>query len=287
MSIIENKYNNSELKIIDSEWRKWIQHNIAINDTFENKEQILNILLNHFYLYENIIEEMNFTPTNPFIIERQTRQKNMNKNEFYKLTYYKQLQDNPSVYLVENNFLEIYQIYNFLNDNECDNLISEIKTRNSVPSGLTDNNENNNFRTSKTYHLNNNKILHQINQKIHEIMKIPVEKGELLQIQHYSIGNEFKEHTDCFNEPRDKIHLQNGGQRTYTFMMYLNEVENGGTTFFPKINKDFKPKKGMALIWNNLQDNKENIYSLHCGKPVITGEKFIITKWFRQNNYNN
>ena len=39
----------------------------------------------------------------------------------------------------------------------------------------------------------------------------------------------------------------------------------------------------MALIWNNNDLNgNPNYNTLHQGNPPIKGEKFIITKWFRQ-----
>ena len=73
------------------------------------------------------------------------------------------------------------------------------------------------------------------------------------------------------------------GQRTYTVWIYLNNVEKGGETFFPGLNKSFKPIMGKALIWNNLNyDGMPNRNTIHQGKPVITGHKSIITKWFRE-----
>jgi prolyl 4-hydroxylase len=45
-------------------------------------------------------------------------------------------------------------------------------------------------------------------------------------------------------------HDKGMGQRTYTFMIYLNEVKEGGETEFKKLNQSFSPMKGKALIWN-------------------------------------
>ena len=48
-----------------------------------------------------------------------------------------------------------------------------------------------------------------------------------------------------------------------------------------------KPKKGMAVVWNNLLENGDlNYHTMHCGKPVLEGEKYIITKWFRDRKQN-
>ena len=68
-------------------------------------------------------------------------------------------------------------------------------------------------------------------------------------------------------------------------MIYLNDVEEGGETFFPFLSIAFYPKKGQALIWNNLSfDGMPNKQTLHQGKPVLKGSKAIITKWFREAN---
>eukprot|EP01129_Flabellula_baltica_P011925 TRINITY_DN5308_c0_g1_i2.p1 TRINITY_DN5308_c0_g1~~TRINITY_DN5308_c0_g1_i2.p1 ORF type:complete len:270 (+),score=56.72 TRINITY_DN5308_c0_g1_i2:668-1477(+) len=75
------------------------------------------------------------------------------------------------------------------------------------------------------------------------------------------------------------------GQRTWTFMIYLNDVEEGGETEFTEIGEVFTPQKGRAVIWNSLlPDGTPNYHSMHKGSPVIKGEKAIITKWFRMNS---
>ena len=43
------------------------------------------------------------------------------------------------------------------------------------------------------------------------------------------------------------------GQRTWTFMVYLNDVEEGGHTAFVNIGLFIPPKRGMAVLWNNLK----------------------------------
>jgi prolyl 4-hydroxylase len=72
------------------------------------------------------------------------------------------------------------------------------------------------------------------------------------------------------------------GNRTWTFMVYLNDGMTGGATRFTEIDLEVQPKRGMALLWNNLRpDGTPNPATMHCGEPVIAGHKIIITKWFR------
>ena len=65
-------------------------------------------------------------------------------------------------------------------------------------------------------------------------------------------------------------------------MIYLNDVLDGGETFFTYLNQKITPKKGTAVIWCNLySDGTLNRNTKHQGMPVKNGEKWIITKWFR------
>ena len=74
------------------------------------------------------------------------------------------------------------------------------------------------------------------------------------------------------------------GQRTWTFMVFLNNVKKGGETEFISLNNlHVTPKKGTAVVWNSLNgDGTTNDRTLHQGKPILGGEKYIITKWFRE-----
>lgn len=271
------------LRLLNYKWREWIVINI---NNGVDKDNIFNILLNHNFEYDEIAKEMNYNPININIIERRDAQKNKiinNKNKFENI---KILLDNHNVYKIENDFLEIYKYPNFLTNDECDNLIFDMRD-NFIKSTITNKNEEKNFRTSSSCHIKSTtKLFNEINKRIHNLLNIPKEYGESLQGQKYEIGQEFKEHTDYFDKGMyyNEEFLSNGGQRTWTVMIYLNDVEDGGETEFRKINTKFKPVKGMALIWNNLQNDEiENIYSMHCGLPIKKGKKYIITKWFRKN----
>src|SRR3546814_1859419 len=71
-----------------------------------------------------------------------------------------------------------------------------------------------------------------------------------------------------------------GGQRTWTAMIYLNDVAEGGATWFPTAGIRVAPKRGLLLAWNNMKpDGTPNEMTLHEGMPVEKGVKYIITKW--------
>jgi len=178
----------------------------------------------------------------------------------------------------------IYIINNFMSSAECDAIIKSSVGK-LVPSPLTRQDPNDdNFRTSETCYFDGTGIQKYIERKITENINLQKSNTEDSQIQHYRIGNEFKAHWDYFDPKEDGEFLKNG-QRTWTFMVYLNDVEEGGETRFVKLKQNVYPKKGTAVVWCNIkEDGTPDKMTMHQGSPVIAGEKWIITKWFLQDN---
>ena len=71
-----------------------------------------------------------------------------------------------------------------------------------------------------------------------------------------------------------------------TALIYLNDVEEGGSTKFTKLDLDVSPTTGKLLIFENTLKDSINKHPLseHAGMPVIKGEKYICNLWFRQFN---
>lgn len=186
--------------------------------------------------------------------------------------------------------LEIFTIENFLTDEECDHLCSMIEkhhTRSTVSGTGYTQSVVSDFRTSSTSTLNyGDPIVDAIDQRIADELEVPRENGESFQGQLYEVGQQFKHHHDYFSGDSYNNHCLYSGQRTYTCMIYLNDVEAGGETDFPQINKTFSPIKGTAVIWKNSNGTgSENPASIHAGLPVIEGKKMIITKWYRERKW--
>ena len=68
-------------------------------------------------------------------------------------------------------------------------------------------------------------------------------------------------------------------------ILYLNPTEDyeGGETEFVRLKKKIKLKQGDALVFYNLDENR-NVRqdSLHRGCQVKTGEKWIANVWVRK-----
>ena len=75
-----------------------------------------------------------------------------------------------------------------------------------------------------------------------------------------------------------------GGPRLLTALCYLNDVEEGGGTNFPRLNLTVEAKKGRIVVFENTlkNTNKKHPLSEHAGMPVLKGEKYAFNLWFRE-----
>ncbi|MFT4416123.1 2OG-Fe(II) oxygenase [Fredinandcohnia humi] len=182
----------------------------------------------------------------------------------------------------------IMHMDNFLSYEECDELIELSKDR-LKPSTVIDHKTGEEKaatgRTSKgmSFIIGENQFIKKIENRIAELTEFPQENGEGLQVLNYGIGEEYKSHFDYF--PSNKVDPAKGGQRVGTFLIYLNEVESGGETVFPKAGVSIVPKKGSAVYfqYGNSKGQVDRM-SLHSSIPVAEGEKWVATKWIRHGN---
>lgn len=116
------------------------------------------------------------------------------------------------------------------------------------------------------------------------------ERFEKITIHRYQEGEGFKLHQDYFIDYDDiesqEKHVERckfGGNRVSTIIIYLNDVEAGGETWFPWINKGVPPKQGKLLQFNyDYSEWLPNIQTQHLALPVKSGEKWILTVWVRE-----
>ena len=181
--------------------------------------------------------------------------------------------------------LELFQLRAFLPADMCAELIEMIDAERR-PSTLADHNGDDYFRTSETCDLPADaSAVRKLDALLYELNNIDPAHGEPVQGQRYAEGQEFKPHCDYFN-PGGKDwerYTSVAGQRSWTFMVYLNEVEAGGGTRFKCIGKTFQPEVGKLVCWNNRRpDGSVNPNTLHHGMKVRKGTKYVITKWYRE-----
>jgi prolyl 4-hydroxylase len=203
----------------------------------------------------------------------------------------KKLKNSQRKHIENDKGLEIFTIPNFLTDEECDHLCEHIEknnTRSTVAGSGNAKSTYNEGRTSSTSTLmDSDPIVQTVNNKMYTELGIDASHSEITQGQIYQVGQHFNHHNDYFDGDAFINHCLSSGQRTWTFMVYLNDVEEGGETEFRNLDVKIKPIKGTAVVWKNSDGRgTENPASHHSGTHVTKGKKIIITKWFRENVYN-
>jgi prolyl 4-hydroxylase len=180
---------------------------------------------------------------------------------------------------------------NFLSSAECAELIayaeghmqfSKVVDRTSGKPVLHE------ARTSSSMFLKRGQtdLVTSIEQRISDLVGLPVENGEGLQVLRYDVGQEYRKHYDYFNPDRETTphHIKRGGQRIATFLMYLNTPDGGGETTFPHAGISVCANEGNALLFR-YDTPTPATKTLHCGEPVTSGVKWVATKWIRQSKF--
>ncbi|KAL3934412.1 MAG: hypothetical protein SGBAC_009865 [Bacillariaceae sp.] len=206
----------------------------------------------------------------------------------------------------------------FLTPEECDRMIELGALEGYSRSGLQAGKDKDNHRTSvnawcSAKHCDKDPIAQKVVTRISNTTGMPTAYSEPLQLLKYTEGQYYKMHHDV-DLPAELYWPQ--GPRVLTFFLYLNEVEEGGATRMVDITHnddaaapgeyqqdclnnansteakancaliemDIKPKRGMALVWPNL-NNADMMHkeagTWHEARPVIKGVKFGANAWFR------
>ena len=241
-----------------------------------SKTQVIRTFKNKFNLSEEqineLIEECKF----------KNKPKIINYLKFFKNDLTKKCKK------IKYPFTQIYKYDNFLSENECRDLIKYIGSdlRASTVADEGDTCLVNDYWTSQTATLNyfGHPFFLEIDKKLSNFLNLNPFLGEIMQGQKYLPGQYYKEHHDFFSPytKEFKTYCEWMGQRTWTTMLYLNDVEEGGETYFKHLNLKIKPQRGLLLAWNNLYFNGfPNFKTLHEALPPKSGDKYIITKWWR------
>jgi len=195
----------------------------------------------------------------------------------------KRLDADPAAYRLPVDDVEIYAVADFLSASDCQRLIAVIDEV-AIPSP-TYNNNTDGGRTSYTGDVDpRDPFIRMLQRRIDDLMGMEPALGETLQGQRYTVGQEFKHHYDYFVAKHEywDDERKRGGQRSWTAMGYLNPVDEGGATDFPRVNLSIPPQAGVLLMWNNmLPDGRPNPRTIHAGAPVVRGVKYVLTKWYR------
>ncbi|MEZ5680623.1 MAG: 2OG-Fe(II) oxygenase [Erythrobacter sp.] len=183
---------------------------------------------------------------------------------------------------------DLFLVPDLLGPKECARLIRIIESR-ITRSPLFSDRVAPAGRTSSTHYFRDElPETRSLAAKIDDVLGIERRHAETIQGQRYLEGQEYRHHCDFFRE--DKPHWPGerprGGQRTWTAMVYLNDVDEGGETEFPALDLRIRPQAGMMIAWNNMtRRGRPNRATRHAALPVVAGKKYVVTQWFRQDDW--
>ncbi len=190
----------------------------------------------------------------------------------------------PAAYRIPVEKAELWAVGDFFSAEECGRLIAMIDAV-AQPSRAYDSGFASGHRTSYSGDVDpHDPFVRKLQRRIDDLLGIDPSYGETIQGQRYMVGQEFQAHTDWFpgNTPYWETEKKRGGQRAFTTMAFLNPVEEGGATSFPRLGMGIEPRPGVLLIWNNADpEGVPNPWTIHAGSPVVRGVKYIVTRWYR------
>jgi len=184
--------------------------------------------------------------------------------------------------------LDMFLVRDFLSHDECVELMCLIDAG-VKPSTLLSDRGNTRLRTSYTCKLPATEpLVGEVERRIADLLGLPPSHSETVQGQRYAPGQQFRMHNDYFagGQVYSEAVAREGGQRTWTAMVFLNRPDLGGCTNFPRALVKIEPEPGALLAWNNNDpDGLSNPWSHHEGMVVEAGVKYVLTKWFREREW--
>ena len=293
---------------ITEHWKKWIRENlelgaskldmvrVLIDNKMDKYAAINAVILNPQSNYEiNQVDEESESESESESNVNNDNSSNSGENNdptvFTKQTDFdygkvsKNLLDSSPQVLGNDNGT-VYVVDNFFTKEECQQLIDSSKP-NLRQSVLCSDDNSDSYadtlqRVSESCILEKFNDFNHLEQRISDLVGIKLDNSESTQVQYYKKDGFFNTHTDSFSKQEYKKYGNKNGQRTWTAMVYLNDVEKGGHTHFSKLNVSVRPEQGRVVVWNNLNSDGSNNNNLqHEGRKVLEGEKYIVTKWFR------
>jgi len=135
---------------------------------------------------------------------------------------------------------------------------------------------------------NEDEVARGIWSRIEAVTGISEMNSEHFQILRYEPGQYYNVHHDFIEMDVGRP----SGPRILTFFLYLNDVEEGGGTNFPRLGGGdgltVMPKKGKALLWPSVTNDEPETWdprTHHAALPVEKGIKFAANAWIHLRDF--
>lgn len=181
------------------------------------------------------------------------------------------------IYLIPT-YVEPTVVKNIITKEERNHIIDQARSKLQPSKISTEKEVDSSIRKSETAWLDlDDPVISRVVDRCLKFADRPKKNCENLQVVKYTPGGYYKPHFDSINGENPRL---------YTFLIALNDDYEKGETEFPNLKRKYKMKECDGLFFHNL-DNYELSCSksLHGGKPVESGEKWICNLWIRKYPY--
>lgn len=168
----------------------------------------------------------------------------------------------------------------FLTGEECDAIREAATKKGMERSKVTRSDMPSSTRTSSSVFLveADAPVVGTVFAKVAALLGEPRSRMEDMQVVKYEPGQKYDAHWDpCFDCTADNGDLR----RVHTVLMYLNDDFEGGHTVFPVAGKHVVPRRGVAAVFQSMQNGKIIPQARHAAAPVAKGTKWVATVWVR------
>ena len=125
-----------------------------------------------------------------------------------------------------------------------------------------------------------NDTVQNVLHRMEDIVGITDDHYEYLQLLRYEVGQFYESHHDYIEHNVERAQ----GPRILTVFLYLNHVEQGGSTTFTDLDLVVSPKRGRALVWPSVLNDDPNVRdgrTHHQADAVEVGVKYGANAWVR------
>lgn len=131
-------------------------------------------------------------------------------------------------------------------------------------------------------------VVRWLQARMADWLGVPMARTEHQSLLRYLPGQEYRPHYDYLNPGTYGNFPEAGrpGQRIHTIFVFLDGVEGGGETEFPRLGLRIKPARGRLVHFINLDgEGKGDPRTLHSGVSVTAGVKYLATTWTRERDF--
>ena len=272
---------------LDDRWKTWIWQNVGRGC---HKDHIFKVLIERGFAYETVSDELRHEPTVPLEAIEVPMVSGLAERGQLDPVAFERRQLAPF----------LWEIPNLLSASDCEVVIEAARDRLTPSTVVQDINKQGEEGEARNEHRTSSGVALHVDSEtspelvavagylrgvISDLTNLPEDHQEGFQILRYDVDERFDPHRDDFRTGSEYLRWEGlrGGQRLFSFMAYLNDVEEGGETVFPELGFSVPAERGKGIFWANvLDDGRPYAAVMHGSVPVAKGKKWLLVCWIRE-----